>query len=171
MRAWRERLLTLGDAVTFDYPYGQARGRGMPDPLPGMVKAHREALAEARGRYSGPVVLVGKSTGARISCHVSLDEEVDALISLGYPLNRSERDDVLLRLQTPILFVQGERDAFCPLDQLERVRAQMSAPNELHVVEDANHSLEVPDRQRQEDANQEIIGAIAAFLRRHAVLE
>ena len=50
---------------------------------------------------------------------------MNGLICLGYPLcamgDRSKlRDEVLRSSGTPILFVQGTRDALCPLDLLER---------------------------------------------------
>jgi predicted alpha/beta-hydrolase family hydrolase len=42
-----------------------------------------------------------------------------------------------------MLFVEGTRDPFCPLDTLERVRSSLSAPSEVIVVEDGDHSLKV----------------------------
>ncbi|HVV51514.1 MAG TPA: alpha/beta family hydrolase, partial [Polyangia bacterium] len=64
MTAWRDRLRTLGEVVSFDYPYMRA-GRRMPDRLPALIAAHREALAAARARAAGPVFLAGKSMGGR----------------------------------------------------------------------------------------------------------
>lgn len=179
MRAWRERLLALGDVTVFDYPY--ASPVGSPDLLPKLITAHREALAEARQGFLGPVpgggepsvVLVGKAGfGTLVGCHVALEENVQALVCLGYPLRagKGTRPDaeVLLKLQTPILFVHGERDARFPPHLLAEARTQMSAPSELHVVEDANHNLEVPNRQSQEDVNREIVETIGAFIRSYA---
>jgi hypothetical protein len=63
--------------------------------------------------------------------------------------------------------VQGARDALCPLDLLERVRAEMKAPNFLHVVEGGDHSLRLSKRQlqakgeTQEDIDQRIFKSIA----------
>jgi hypothetical protein len=119
--------------------------------------------------------LIGKSMGGRIGCHVSLEEKVDGLVCLGYPLcamgDRTKlRDEVLRALNTPILFVQGTRDWLCPLDLLEQVRAEMKAPNFLHIVEGGDHSLRVPKRQlqatgkTQEDIDQEILKAIGRFV-------
>ncbi len=113
--------------------------------------------------------------GGRIGCHVSLEEKVDGLICLGYPLcamgDRTKlRDAVLRALTTPILFVQGTRDPLCPLDILERVRREMRAPNSLHTVEGGDHSLRVMKRQlaatgkTQEDADQGIFQSIVDFL-------
>jgi predicted alpha/beta-hydrolase family hydrolase len=152
-----------------------AAGRRSPDPLPKLIEAHKQALAAARKGQKGPVVLIGKSMGGRVGCHVALQERVDALVCLGYPLrgaNGSIRDEVLLALKTPILFVQGSRDALGPLDVLEQVRKKMSAPSELRVVEDANHSLQVPKGKlaargrTQEQLDEEILGWIEAFLAR-----
>jgi predicted alpha/beta-hydrolase family hydrolase len=176
MSAWAERLGTVGDVVRLDYPYALA-GRRSPDRLPVLVEAHRAALAAARAGRSGPVVLAGKSMGSRVGCHVALEERVDALVCLGYPLRgvRGElRSEVLLALRTPILFVEGSRDALCPLDALEEVRRRMRAPSALHVVEGGNHSLEVGVRalraasETQADVDARALAAIAAFLREQA---
>jgi predicted alpha/beta-hydrolase family hydrolase len=42
-----------------------------------------------------------------------------------------------------MLFVEGTRDPFCPLDSLERARAGLKAPTDVFVVEDGDHSLKV----------------------------
>lgn len=151
MQRWAERLGVFAQVVRFDYAY-MREGRRAPDRLPRLIETHREALRTARSGHSGPVVLCGKSLGSRVGCHVALEESVAGLVCLGYPLvgasaRRPLRDAVLRELSTRILFVQGTRDALCPLDQLERVRAQMRAPSELHVVEGGDHSLAVPKRQ------------------------
>jgi len=151
MQRWAERLGVFARVVRFDYTY-MREGRRSPDRLPRLIETHREALRAARSGHTGPVVLCGKSLGGRVGCHVALEESVAGLVCLGYPLvgasaRRPLRDAVLRELSTRILFVQGTRDALCPLDQLERVRAQMLAPSELHVVEGGDHSLAVPKRQ------------------------
>jgi uncharacterized protein len=177
MLAWRERLATLGDVQAFDYPYMRA-GRKTPDRLPALLAAHREALAEARAQAARPVTLIGKSMGGRIGCHLALEEEVAGQIAgvvcLGYPLRSGAsgalRDQVLLSLRCPILFVQGTRDPLCPLDLLQGVRAQMTAPSTLVVVEGGNHSLEVSAQRRQvagetqRGSDERVLAAIRDFL-------
>jgi predicted alpha/beta-hydrolase family hydrolase len=162
----------MGDVETFDYDY-MCEGRKRPDPLPKLIAAHRKELSQARARHpAGSTILIGKSMGGRIGCHVSLEEKVDALVCLGYPLcamgDRTKlRDEILRALNTPILFVQGTRDPLCPLDLLEQVRTEMKAPNFLHVVEGGDHSLRVPKRQlelkseTQEDVDRKTLEAIA----------
>ena len=176
---WKRRLSESGDVETFDYDY-MREGRKRPDPLPQLIAAQRKALDRARERHRGKsTILIGKSMGGRVGCHVSLEEKVDGLICLGYPLcamgDRTKlRDEVLRALTTRILFVQGARDSLCPLDLLERVRAEMKAPNFLHLVEGGDHSLRVPKRhlqasgETQDDVDQKILTAIAGFINRES---
>jgi hypothetical protein len=183
MQNWKRRLSEIGEVESFDYDYMRA-GRKRPDPLPQLIATHRAALETFVNRESRSVnreeptpllFLVGKSMGGRIGCHVSLEEKVDGLICLGYPLcamgDRTKlRDEVLRGLTTPILFVQGTRDALCPLDLLERVRGEMKAPNFLHVVEDGDHSVRVAKRrlqamgETQDEVDQRALQAISKFV-------
>ena len=177
MQDWKKRLARIGNVETFDYFY-MREGRRRPDSPPQLIAAHRQALADARRSTSATsTILIGKSMGGRIGCHVALEEEVDGLVCLGYPLcamgDRSKlRDEVLRRLNTPVLFVQGTRDSLCPLDLLERVRGEMAAPNFLHVVDGGDHSLLVAKRQlvaageTQDDVDKRIFEAIREFAAR-----
>ena len=175
MRTFARLLGSLGRVEPFDYPY-MIEGRGRPDPLPKLIAAHRAALASLREKHDGPIVLAGKSMGGRVGCHVALVEPVAAAICLGYPLcgagDRSKlRDQVLLDLRTPMMFVQGTRDPLCPLDLLEGVRKRMRAPSTLHVVDGADHSLLVAKTtlkaqgSTQEEADDQILAATARFLK------
>jgi predicted alpha/beta-hydrolase family hydrolase len=172
MQRWRERLATIGDVEAFDYDY-MREGRRRPDPLPQLIAAHRAALIEKR--RNRPAILIGKSMGGRIGCHVSLEEKVESVVCFGYPLcgggdQSKMRDKVLRALETPILFVQGTRDSLCPLNLLESVRADMKAPTFLHVVEGGDHSLQVLKRQlaaageTQEEVDRRIFETIAKFV-------
>jgi len=174
MQRWKKRLRAIGDVLTFDYEY-MLKGRRRPDRLPELVAAHRVTLAAARAKTSGPIFLIGKSMGGRTGCHLSLEEKVNGLICLGYPLcamgdQTKLRDQVLRDLQTPILFVQGTRDRLCPLDLLEKARAQMTAENLLYVVEGGDHSLLVRKKdlgsKAQDDVDLGIAKAIHDFVRR-----
>src|SRR5882762_7666585 len=177
MQRWKESLTQIGDVETLDYDY-MREGRKRPDRLPQLISAHRAALAAARTKTSGPIILIGKSMGGRVGCHVALEEEVDGVVCMGYPLcamgDRSKlRDQVLRDLRTPILFVQGTRDPLCPLDLLESVRSQMTAPNFLHIVEGGDHSLQVTKTQlknageTQDEVDARVLTAIAQFAGRH----
>jgi predicted alpha/beta-hydrolase family hydrolase len=174
MERWTTHLSAIGDVESFDYRY-MREGRKRPDLLPQLIDAHREALSRARKPTAVRTILIGKSMGGRIGCHVSVKEKVDGLVCLGYPLcamgDRTKlRDKVLRELTTPILFVQGTRDSLCPLDLLEQLRGEITAPNFLHVVDGGDHSLLVTKRmlqatgETQNDIDQKILSAIANFI-------
>jgi uncharacterized protein len=174
MRRWADALGIIGPVFPFDYPYMKEH-RKRPDPLPKLIAAHREALAQARQKFDGELVLIGKSMGGRVGCHVALEENVAAVVCLGYPLcgagdTSKMRDEVLRKILTPILFVQGTRDSLCPLDLLENVRKQMNAPNDLYIVEGGDHSLMVTkthlkaSRETQENVDERILARIREFI-------
>ena len=86
MQNWKRHLSEIGEVETFDYDYMRAE-RKRPDALPQLIAAHRAALEAAREKYQpDSIFLIGKSMGGRIGCHVSLEEKVDGLVCLGYPL-------------------------------------------------------------------------------------
>lgn len=180
MLRWRGYLSEVGDVVAFDYPY-MAAGKRRPDPPARLLDAHADALRDARAAHPGqPVVLIGKSMGSRMGCHLANDPEfrplVSAVVTLGYPLvgagkTRKVRDEVLVDLRTPILFVAGTRDPLCPLDLLAQVRPRMKAPSELFVVEGGDHSLHLRKRDlaeqglSQEEADRQAVASIKSYLR------
>src|SRR4030095_231881 len=101
MQNWKDLLGEIGEVETFDYNY-MRKGRKRPDHLSPLFAAHRQALSEAREkRASGSTILIGKSMGGRVGCHMSLEERVAGLVCLGYPLcamgNRTNLRDEVLR--------------------------------------------------------------------------
>jgi predicted alpha/beta-hydrolase family hydrolase len=174
MQDFARLLGGIGSVQPFDYPY-MIEGRRNPDRLPRLIEAHRAALDGLRNRHAGPIVVAGKSMGGRVGCHVALVEKVAAVVCFGYPLcgggdATKLRDEVLLALRTPAMFVQGTRDRLCPLDLFDDVRSRMSAPTCLHVVQGGDHSLLVSKAElkarsaTQQDVDLEIGGAVAAFV-------
>ena len=174
----RRRLEALGRVECFDYPY-QTAGRRSPDRHSVLVEAHDEAYERLRALHVGAVVLVGKSMGGRIGCHVATASKNPpaALVCLGYPLvgqGGKVRDEVLLGLKTPVLFVQGTRDALCPLAKLEELLPRLAAPHALHRVEDGDHSLRVGAQrlkargETQDTVDEGIVRAVGEFLDVHA---
>jgi uncharacterized protein len=174
MLHWAELLKTVGSVFAFDYPY-RVQGGKRPDPLPTLFATHRAALDKARQSHTGPIILIGKSMGGRIGCHLALEETVAGVVCFGYPLcgagDRTKlRATVLRKLTTPILFVQGTRDSLCPLDMLIPIREEIPAPNELYIVEGGDHSLLVTKSQlkksgeTQDAVDHRILQAIRQFV-------
>lgn len=174
MQDWAARLAALGAVHPFEYGY-MARGKRAPDRMPKLLEAHRAAYAQARDDSGDPVVLIGKSMGSRVGCVLASQVPVAGVVCLGYPLRSPKgvvRDEPLLALVVPVLFVQGTRDRLCPLDVLDEVRGRMSAPTELHIVEDGDHSLKVAKRTQkatgrsQRDFDDAAFAAVAEFVGR-----
>jgi len=175
MTAWTERLAALGPVTAFDYPY-MAAGKRRPDRLPKLLDAHRQALADVRAAHGDRVLLAGKSMGGRVGCHLAVDDpSVAGVVCFGYPLagggNRDKlRDQVLLDLRVPVLFLQGTRDKLCPLDLLDEVRQRMSAPSTLHVVDTGDHGLQVTKTwckqtgKTQDDVDADMLAVVQRFV-------
>jgi len=176
MLEWAERLAPLGAVERFDYPYMKGKKRA-PDPQPVLIRAHLEAIDQALARHpEHDLILIGKSMGARIGCHVANDRPVTRVVCLGYPLvapgnSAKVRDQVLLELEKPVLFVQGTRDPLCPLETLAEVRKKMKCPSKLFVVDAGDHSLQVTKTQlkqageTQAAADDRILHVIRHFVR------
>jgi len=177
MQSWATRLGTLGVVEPFDYPYMQGKTRA-PDPQPTLIRAHLAAIDQAQARHPDhELILIGKSMGSRIGCHVALERPVSKLVCLGYPLvaagdSGKVRDQVLLELTTPILFVQGTRDPMCPLERLSQVRQKMHAPSKLFVVDAGDHSLQVTKTLLKESGeDQPAVDARILHVIRHFVMD
>jgi uncharacterized protein len=171
MSTWKELLSHIAPVLTFDYPYREA-GSSRPDPLPTLIKRHSEALRWGKSQYGEHAILIGKSMGGRVGCHVAAHESCLAAICLGYPLRGQSgklRDQALIELPVPALLVQGTRDALCNLEELQGVLAQRVVRSELLVVESGDHSL-IPTRKYLKQHNltdqavrQTVCNAISRF--------
>lgn len=145
MKHYAALLEEFGPVRSFDYPYMSA-GRKRPDPPAKLLEAHRAELDIGRKIHGRQVVLIGKSMGGRMGCHLALTEPVAGVICLGYPLRgmgktKALRDQVLLDLKAPTLFVQGTRDSLCPLEELQPVLKKRAGESVLWVVPTGDHSL------------------------------
>jgi predicted alpha/beta-hydrolase family hydrolase len=165
------------DVVTFNFLYAEAKRR-VPDKNPVLEATWRAVVGAVRGRdefAAGRLFIGGKSMGGRIATQVAADpspiEGLSGLVLLGYPLHPPGRPDKLRvahleRVQPPMLFVQGSRDAFGGAAELEPfVRALSPRGTRVLPIEGGDHSLAVP-RKSGLDADQvvgRVADAIAAF--------
>ena len=160
--------------VRFNFPYMEA-GRKAPDRQPVLIETFR-AVVDGVASGAGKMIVGGKSMGGRIASHaVAEGMAADGLVFLGYPLHppgRPERirDAHLHDIKAPILFVEGTRDPFCPLETLEKVRAGIGTDTEVLVIDDGDHSLKVRKSSGRDTAAAwaEAADGIDAWIR-HAV--
>ena len=155
MTAFARLLSARGiDVVTFNFLYME-RGRRVPDPKARLEGCYRAVIAAARagpGDGERRMVIGGKSMGGRIATQVAAadgadggDPGVDGLVLLGYPLHPPGRPDKprtahLPAVTAPMLFVQGERDAFGTPAELRPVLAGC-ADADLVTVAGGDHSF------------------------------
>lgn len=74
-------------------------------------------LRKRRGLAALPLVLGGRSNGARVACRTAARLDAIAVVALAFPLHtpgksESSRVDELDAVRVPTLVVQGDRDAF-----------------------------------------------------------
>jgi hypothetical protein len=153
------------DVVTFNFPFTE-RSKKLPDPQPVLESCFRAVLGRVAGDPvlgRGPLFIGGKSLGGRIASHLAASRDVDesgsgtwwdrlrGLVFLGYPLHppgkaQQVRVSHLARIDHPMLFVQGSKDAFGTPAELRVFLDVLPAPCTLHVVEGGDHSFAVPKR-------------------------
>jgi uncharacterized protein len=156
--------------VGFNFAYAEA-GRRLPDPPARLEAAFRDVVAFARRRLDRRLVLGGRSMGGRIASRIAAAGEPCAgLALLGYPLHPAGRPERLRtahwpELAVPVLFVQGDRDALCDLDLLERERRARlgQVATRLHVLDGADHGFRVRGRDRGQVLD-EVAGVVAGWL-------
>ena len=123
----------------------------MPWRVAGKKVAARPAVLDEcfRAAYaavdlSGPVVIGGRSAGARVACRLATPLAVEGVLALAFPLHPPGRPETsrLAELELPTcaqLVVQGERDTFGGPGEFPPDRNLVAVPY-------ADHSLKVPQR-------------------------
>ncbi|XP_073285674.1 uncharacterized protein [Primulina huaijiensis] len=179
MSRWKDMLaeaLNAVEVVTFDYPYFSGGKQRSPPKAEKLVDFHCGVVRATMTKYPGhPLVLAGKSMGSRVSCMVAGKSGISAsaIICLGYPLKGTKgalRDETLLQLTVPVMFVQGSKDGLCPLDKLETVMKKMKCVNTLHVIDGGDHSFKIGKKyllsvgSSQEEKENKAVEATATFV-------
>jgi predicted alpha/beta-hydrolase family hydrolase len=161
-------------ALLYNFPYAE-RGERRPDPPAVLEATTRAAAALALGATGARrIVHGGRSMGGRIASQVvAAGERADGLALLAYPLHPpgrfgNRREAHLPKIEAPMLFVQGTRDAFAREDLLLALIGRLSTRAELHRVAEADHSFAVLKRsgRTREEVLVEVRGALLAWLER-----
>ena len=148
--------------LRFRYGYAERMAREgrrrPPDRAPRLEAVHAAALAALAERCPGqPVVLMGKSMGARMGSHLaaqgapSTEACVRGLVHLGFPLHpprkpSRERAEHFRTLPQPALFLSGTRDPLCTPHLLVEALGHHGGPTTLEWIEEADHDFKVPKR-------------------------
>ena len=164
-----------------DLPFRQDRPYGPPGP--GDAKRDRaglkNAVAALKNLAPGRVFLGGHSYGARQSSMLCAElspekaaekapEEVAGLLLLSYPLHPPRKPDQLrtqhfFHLHTPALFIQGTRDPFGSIAEIEQALKLIPGKTRLTPVESAGHDLGFKGKAGREGLPAEVLAEFQAF--------
>jgi predicted alpha/beta-hydrolase family hydrolase len=155
------------DVVRVEQPWRVAGRRVAPRPetLDVAWSAAMAALHEA-GTVRGPLVVGGRSAGARVACRTGRATGAAAVLALAFPLHppgrpdRSRRDE-LAAAGLAMLIVQGERDSFGRPAELG------GGPWDVVAVAGADHGFAVPRRAGGPEPDWgPVLAAVASWLGR-----
>ncbi len=149
-----------------DLPYRQRRSFGPPGP--GDAERDRAGLrnaAEAIKKIAaGRIFLGGHSYGGRQASMLCAEnaELAAALLLLSYPLHPPRKPEQLRTqhftdLRTPTLFVQGTRDPFGSIAEIEQAIKSIPGKAMLMTVEGAGHDLGANRQTQREQILEKIL--------------
>jgi predicted alpha/beta-hydrolase family hydrolase len=160
--------------LRYQFPYME-QGSKRPDPPKLAQAAVRAAVSEASNLLPGiALVAGGKSFGGRMTSQTQAEMAlpgVRGLAFLGFPLHAAgrpsdERAEHLSRIDIPMLFLQGSRDALADAKLMQGVVGRLGTRATLKLFQDADHSFHVPARsgRSDEDVRDEMLDTLAAWI-------
>jgi uncharacterized protein len=93
---------------------------------------------------------------------------VAGLLLLSYPLHpprrpEQQRTQHLPDLRTPTLFVQGTRDPFGSIEEIQRAIKMIPAKTKLLTIEGAGHDLGFKGRAKKQELPKQIMSGFTVF--------
>jgi predicted alpha/beta-hydrolase family hydrolase len=156
-----------------DLPFRQDRPYGPPGPGDGKRDRAglKNAVAALKNVATGRIFLGGHSYGGRQSSILCAEqpEEAPGLLLLSYPLHPPKKPDQLrtqhfFNLRTPALFVQGARDPFGSIAEIEQALKLIPAKTELLPVEGAGHDLGFKGKAKREELPANVFAEFKTFV-------
>jgi len=154
-----------------DLPFRQLRHFGPPRPA--QAARDRQGLRNAtfamRKIASGRVFLGGQSYGGRQASMLLAEEKLaDGLLLLSYPLHppghpEKLRTQHLPNLHVSTLFLQGTRDPFGTIEEIESARKLIPAKTFLLPVEGAGHDLGFKGKAKREELPGVVLARFGEF--------
>jgi uncharacterized protein len=147
------RELASAGVATFRYqfPYMEQRRRVPDSPSVATATVAGAVRAAAKAAAGLPLFAGGKSFGGRMSSQAAsqgLLDSVKGLVFFGFPLHPpnkpgTKRAEHLAKVEVPIFFLQGTRDALADLKLLRPICRDLGRLATLHIIETADHSFHV----------------------------
>ncbi len=162
-------------SLRYQFPYMEA-GSKRPD---GPALAHATVLAAVRAASKlaprKALIAGGKSFGGRMTSQaqaISPLPKVRGLAFVGFPLHptnklANDRALHLSKVEIPMLFVQGDRDALAERRLLLPIVRRLGPRAVLKSIQGADHSFHVPARSGRTDmeAHNELIDGLALWIK------
>jgi predicted alpha/beta-hydrolase family hydrolase len=160
--------------LRYQFPYME-KGSRRPDP-PRIAQAAVRAAATRATELAAdlPLFAGGRSFGGRMTSQAQAAEPLDGvrgLVFLGFPLHPAgkpaiDRAEHLPRVNVPMLFISGDRDALAELNLLKPVVAGLGRQASLHLIANADHSFKVAAKsgRTSADAEAEALDALAGWV-------
>jgi len=165
------RIATL----RYQFPYMERHGKRPDTPVVCHAAVRAAVAAAAAFLPSLPLIAGGKSFGGRMTSQAQAIDPlpgIRGLVFLGFPLHPPKqpsdtRGEHLARVQIPMLFLQGARDAFAEPEFLNPLMKKLGGRATLCLLRDADHSFHVPARSGVTDAqiNAEMLAALASWVK------
>lgn len=133
-----------------DLPFRQSRGFGPPRPgdAPRDQQGLQNAVAQMRKLVPGRVFLGGQSYGGRQATMLCAREPklADGLLLTSYPLHPPGKPQQLRvqhfpEIRIPALFIEGTRDPFATIEEMEQARKLIPAKTMIVTIEGGGHDL------------------------------
>ncbi len=158
------------NVMLFEQPWRRA-GRKVATPPATLDVGLRAAVDAVRVRT--PIILGGRSAGARSACRSAGALGAAGCLALSFPLHppgkpEKSRLDELAGVAVPTLVIQGGND---PFGRPEEFPDPLPAGTDLAVVPDADHGLKVPKLAAisQDDAMGIVVEAALEWMVREIV--
>jgi predicted alpha/beta-hydrolase family hydrolase len=160
--------------MRYQFPYMEAGGRRPDSPATAEATVRAAVLKAADLAPDLPLIAGGKSFGGRMTSSAAASSlpGVRGLAFLGFPLHPpgrpgTRRADHLVRVELPMLFLQGTRDQFAQTDLITGVCQRLGGRATLHPVEGGDHSFGVPKSSGRSPASvlDELADAIVQWAR------
>jgi predicted alpha/beta-hydrolase family hydrolase len=162
--------------LRIDLPFRQDRPYGPPGP--GDAKRDRAGLKNAaialKNLGASRIFLGGHSYGGRQASMFCAEipedaaKEIAGLFLLSYPLHPPRKPEQLrtqhfFHLHTPSLFVQGTRDPFASIGEIEQAIKLIPAKTKLVPIEGAGHDLGIKGKAGREELSEKLLTEFQAF--------
>lgn len=155
-----------------DLPFRQRRAFGPPRPgdAEGDRQGLKNAVAVMRKIAAGRVFLGGQSYGGRQATMLCAEEPglVDGMLLTSYPLHPPGKPQQLRvqhfpALRVPCLFVEGTRDPFGSIEEIERALKLSPAKTQVVTIEGVGHDLGFRGKTASKNLAPSVLSAFRKF--------